>query len=135
MKTYADIIQCSAQEARELTALWKEEGIAGVINLAHNIVPRMEHDPWLPVLHYPALDEVTPKDEWFDPILAFYDEVRKKGKVLVHCQAGGNRSVGTFGVLLVLRHGMNAPQALEVTGFPGYGAWRVAIENAESRRQ
>jgi len=49
--------------------------------------------------------------------------------MIVHCQAGGNRSRGTFGVLLVACHGMSAQEALKITGQPGYSAWRIAIEN------
>lgn len=129
---YADIIQCGQIDARALTVGWRKEdpqGIGGVINVAHNIVPQMVYNPWLPVLHHPYLDQETPPVEWFAPVLAFYDWARTKGKVIIHCQAGGNRSRGTFGVLLVGRHGMTAAEALAITGQPGYHHWRIAIEN------
>lgn len=122
-----DIIQCGVKDAMDLCGRWRAEGISGVINVAHN-TPRADYDPWLPVLRHPHDDEITPTREWFNPVLAFYDWARTKGKVLIHCQAGGNRSVGTTTVLLIARHGMNADQALKVTGLPGYGAWIRAAE-------
>lgn len=126
MKTYKDIVQCSAKGVRELLKT-EGHGIAGVINVAHNVVPPINYGQWVPVLHCPHRDEIQPEIGFFKPILAFYDYYRTKGKVLVHCQAGANRSVGTFGALLVARHGLTPQQALKITGNPGYGAWRQAI--------
>lgn len=135
MKKHADIVQTSAAEAAVLLEKWKENNIAGVINVAHNVSPRIKYDPWLPVLNHPHRDEIRPEPEWFKPVFAFYEWARKQGKVLVHCQAGANRSRGTFGVLLVTYHGMNARQALGITGMPGYGAWREAIEVMAKRKR
>jgi protein-tyrosine phosphatase len=140
MNTFADIIQCSADEAKQLVSSRRDD-IGGVINVAYNLnnygLWPLPYDPWMPVLHQPHLDEVTPPPEWFDVILAFYDHVRRTNKkTLVHCYAGLNRSRGTFGVLLVARHQMSAAKALEITGQPGHWAWRVAVENfAKARKQ
>lgn len=120
-----DIIQCSEAEAKELVAKWRENGIGGVINMAHNT--DITYDPWLPVLRHPHRDEITPEDAWWGPVLAFYDWARFKGKVVVHCHAGGNRSRGTAGVLLMARHGMTDDEALAVTGLPGFSAWIDAV--------
>lgn len=126
---YEDIIQCGHLEARQV--LSARTDIGGVINLAWNIVPPMQYDPWMPVLYYPADDEKTYPPEWFSPILAFYGWARKLGKVIVHCQAGGNRSRGSLGVILIACHKMTAAQALEITGQPGYHHWRLAVEEYE----
>lgn len=130
---YEDIIQCGHTEARKLLENWDNDHlIGGVINLAWNIEPIMVYPRWLPVLMYPANDEITYPPEWFEPILSFYDATRKLGKVIVHCQAGGNRSRGCFGVLLRARHNKTAAEALSITGQPGYHHWREAIEQWQS---
>lgn len=134
MQTYNDIIQCGQAEARNLLYDWNRENhtVGGVINLAWNITPRIVYPGWLPVLLYPADDEIVYPTEWFNPILSFYDAVRSSGKdVIVHCQAGGNRSRGCFGVLLRARHNKTAAEALAITGQPGYHHWREAIEKYE----
>lgn len=128
IKYFEDIIQCGHEDARNLLADWKGHSIGGVINLAWNITPKMVYPEWLPVLYYPADDEIVYPTEWFNPILSFYDATRKLGKVIVHCQAGGNRSRGCFGVLLRARHGKTAEEALAITGQPGYHHWREAVE-------
>ena len=128
MIEYKDIIQCGQIDARKLIENW-EGKISGVINLAYNIEPPIVYPKWLPLLYRPAWDERTPDIEWFKPVIAFYESQRRNGQVIVHCQAGGNRSRGTFGVLLVACHGMSAREALKITGQPGYPAWRIAIEN------
>jgi hypothetical protein len=129
MIKYADIIQCSAVDAQGLADRWQEHGISGIINVAWNIVPDMRYDPLLPVLRHPALDEAAPDRDWFEPIFAFYDWARKHGKVVVHCQAGQNRSLGLTGILMVARHGLTGQQALKITGRPAYGAWIHAVED------
>lgn len=121
-----DIIQCSQHEAKELVLKWRENGIGGIINVAHNT--DIVYDPWLPVLRHPHADEVTPESVWWRPLLAFYDWARLKGKVVVHCQAGANRSRGTTGVLLIARHGLTSDEALAITGLPGYSAWIDAVK-------
>ncbi len=130
MQAYKDIIQCGQIDTRDLLKDWDKDNhlIGGVINLAWNITPRIVYPGWLPVLLYPADDEVVYPTKWFDPILSFYDATRNFGKVIVHCQAGGNRSRGCFGVLLRARHGKTAAEALAITGQPGYHHWREAIE-------
>lgn len=133
IKQFDDIIQCGHEDARSLLIGWDKDNhlIGGVINLAWNINPPMVYPPWLPVLYYPADDEITYPIEWFNPILSFYDTVRKYGKIIIHCQAGGNRSRGCFGVILRARHGKTAQEALEIVGQPGYYHWRKAIEQYE----
>lgn len=130
---FEDLIQCGHIEARALLKDWDKDNhsIGGVINLAWNIEPRMVYPRWLPVLIYPADDEIVYPSEWFDPILSFYDAARKHGKVIIHCQAGGNRSRGCFGVVLRARHGKGAAEALAIAGQPGYHHWREAIEQYE----
>lgn len=122
-----DIIQCGGRDAQPLLDRWREEKISGAVSIAHN-AEYVKYDPWMPVLRHPYDDEKTPPREWWNPVLAFYDWARLSGKVLVHCQAGGNRSVGATAVLLIARHGMNHDQALKLTGRPGYGAWIRAAE-------
>lgn len=133
MNEHFGIIQCGWRDAQQMQAGWKEAGIGGLICVAHN-VPDIVYNPLMPKLITPADDEVAPTREWFLPVLAFYDWARTQGRVIVHCQAGLNRSVGVFGMLLVSRHGLSARQALDIVGIPGYGAWRVGIEQAEAWR-
>ena len=121
-----DIIQCSQKDAKEILERWRENGVAGVICVSHNT--ELVYDPWLPLLRMAQDDQITPDRAWWDPVLSFYDWARKKGKVLVHCQAGANRSRGTAGVLLVARHQMTPQDALAIVGRPGYGAWIRAVE-------
>lgn len=121
-----DIIQCDEAGAIQLVAKWQENGIGGVINVAHN-TPDIAYDPWLPVLRHPHRDEITPETAWWEPVLAFYDWARFKGKVIVHCFAGGNRSRGTACVLLRARHGMTDDEALKIIGLPGHSAWINAV--------
>ncbi len=130
MKYFEDIIQCGHEDARNLLKDWEKDNhlIGGVINLAWNIIPIMEYPRWLPVLLYPADDEIVYPTDWFNPILSFYDTVRKSGRVIVHCQAGGNRSCGCFAILLKARHGKTTEEALAIAGQPGYHHWREAVE-------
>ncbi len=117
----ADIIQCGEVEAQKLVKSWREVPLGGVINVAHNT--EIVYDPWLPVLRMAHDDEITPDRTWWDPVLAFYDWARQKGKVLIHCHAGANRSRGTAAVLLIARHGMSPQEAEKLVGRPGFGAW------------
>ena len=131
MFRYADLIQCSWADAQGLVNRWKEEGIGGVINMAHN-TPDIQYDPWLRVLRFPHLDDEVPAPDWIRPVLAFYDWARVRGKVIVHCAAGANRSVGCTASILVARHGKTADEALRMTGQPGYHHWSDAVRQVRA---
>lgn len=122
-----DLIQCSALEAQALADRWQELKLGGVINVAHNTT-EMKYPEWLPVLRHPHLDDIQPSREWFGPVLAFYDWARTRGRVVIHCAAGKNRSTGTAGVILIARHGFTAQQAMECVGRPGFAAFIRAVE-------
>ncbi len=105
-----DLAVGSLVAASDLQAL-NRHGIRAVVDASNR-----EGNPRFPGIRYHEVRIDDPDErlaEFLPGVVAFVDEARRRGPVLLHCVAGVSRSPALAVCYLHERHGLSLPEALD----------------------
>ncbi len=104
-----DLAVASLEAASDAMAL-RQSGIRAVVDASNR-----EGNPRFPGVRYYNVPIADPDErfaEFLPGVVAFIDEARRRGPVLLHCMAGISRSPALAICYLHERHGLSLPTAL-----------------------